>query len=84
MAFKPPRYNGPNDALSVAQWVDREFGNLESTLLRAIDLLNCQPQFNAPDKPRDGDVRFADGTSWNPGGGEGLYVFYNNTWNKLG
>lgn len=35
-------------------------------------------------KPRDGDIRYADGTSWNPGGtGEGIYAFFNDTWNKL-
>ena len=36
-------------------------------------------------KPRDGDMRYADGVDWNPGsGGEGLYAYYNNTWNRLG
>ena len=35
-------------------------------------------------KPRDGDIRYADGTNWNPGsGGEGIYAYFNNTWNKL-
>lgn len=29
----------------------------------------------APAKPRDGDVRYADGTLWNPGAGKGLYMF---------
>ena len=36
-------------------------------------------------KPRDGDMRYADGVDWNPGsGGEGFYAYYNNTWNRLG
>ena len=34
-------------------------------------------------KPRDGDIRYADGSNWNPGGGEGIYAFFNETWNKL-
>jgi len=34
-------------------------------------------------KPRDGDIRYADGTNWNPSGGEGIYAYYNATWNKL-
>ena len=29
----------------------------------------------APSKPRAGDVRYADGTNWNPGSGEGVYVY---------
>jgi len=38
----------------------------------------------APSKPRQGDVRFADGTNWNPtSGGEGLYVYLAGGWSKL-
>ena len=32
----------------------------------------------APASPQEGDVYFADGTSWNPGSGKGLY-FYNGS-----
>ena len=39
-----------------------------------------------PDKPRGGDIRYADGSNWDTGGtGEGIY-FYNETtaaWVKL-
>jgi hypothetical protein len=38
----------------------------------------------APTKPRAGDMRFADGTSWNPGGGAGFYGYHSGAWNKLG
>lgn len=40
---------------------------------------------NGKRKPRVGDIRYADGTKWNPGGsGEGIY-FYNGSgvWTKL-
>ncbi len=38
------------------------------------------------DKPRAGDVRYADGSDWNPGGtGEGIYFFNSSdAWVKLG
>ena len=37
-----------------------------------------------PDKPRGGDIRYADGTDWNPGSGEGIYFFNNSgTWTQL-
>ena len=38
----------------------------------------------APDKPRIGDIRYADGTNWDPGSGEGIY-FRNSAgnWVKL-
>jgi hypothetical protein len=39
----------------------------------------------APEKPRDGDWRFADGTNWNPvAGGQGFYGYYAGAWHKLG
>ena len=38
----------------------------------------------APTKPRDGMFRYADGTDWNPGSGEGFYAYFNGVWNLLG
>jgi len=38
----------------------------------------------APTKARNGDIRYADGTNWNPGGtGEGIYAYTNDAWAKL-
>ena len=39
----------------------------------------------APTRPRGGDVRYADGTNWDPGSGEGIYFFKESTsaWVKL-
>ena len=37
-----------------------------------------------PDKPRDGDIRYADGTNWNPGSGQGVYAYINGRWEFLG
>jgi len=37
----------------------------------------------APAKPRDGDIRYADGVSWNPGAGAGIYWFNGTAWAKL-
>jgi hypothetical protein len=38
-----------------------------------------------PNKPRDGDLRYADGTNWNPGGGKNWYWYDGDdaTWHKL-
>lgn len=38
----------------------------------------------APTKPREGDVRLADGTGWNPGSGAGVYAYYGSAWHFLG
>ena len=34
-------------------------------------------------KPRNGDIRYADGTNWDPGSGEGIYAYTNDAWAKL-
>jgi hypothetical protein len=37
-----------------------------------------------PERPRDGDIRYADGTDWNPNStGAGLYIYLTDTWSKL-
>ncbi len=40
--------------------------------------------YAAPTKPREGDVRLADGTTWNPGSGAGVYAYYGSAWHFLG
>lgn len=37
-----------------------------------------------PARKREGMVALADGSSWNPGSGKGVYVYYSGTWNRLG
>lgn len=62
---------------------------LEQRTAVAISLLaagHIDVQFVAPEKPRQGDIRYASGVGgWNPGGGEGIY-FYNaaGVWTQLG
>ena len=36
-----------------------------------------------PKRPRIGDIRYADGTDWNPGSGEGVYLFDGTSWTKF-
>lgn len=42
-----------------------------------------QVQYVAPTKVFEGMLRFADGSSWNPGAGRGLYQFVGGAWVKL-
>lgn len=46
-----------------------------SAALTEPDVYNFQKTNIAPTKPQSGDIRFADGTNWNPGAGAGLYLF---------
>lgn len=36
-----------------------------------------------PPKPFNGMIRYADGTDWDPGSGEGFYGYENGAWVKL-
>lgn len=42
--------------------------------------------YEVPGKPRDGQIELADGVSWNPGSGRGLYWYdaVSATWKFLG
>ena len=50
-------------------------------LKRLADIIFNQATFRLeriheePERPREGDVRYADGTDWNPGSGEGIYYY---------
>jgi len=66
-----------------AVYVYREYIRL-SILLEEITKGYAEETNVDPEKPRDGDIRLADGTNWNPGSGQGFYGYYNAQWNKLG
>jgi len=36
-----------------------------------------------PSRPRTGDIRYADGTDWDPGSGEGIYFYNGTSWTNL-
>ena len=84
----------PNPApVEPSQLPDYLFNELNRVgdIIFNLDTFRLEPTNREPGselrktKPRDGDVRYADGTNWNPGGtGEGIYAYYNSTWNKLG
>ena len=49
----------------------------------AIELLangHIDKTYVAPEKPRDGDLAYADGTTWNPGSGAGIYYYKASAW----
>lgn len=61
---------------------------LDTELRRIADLINervlfTQPLAEAPARPVNGVIAYADGTNWNPGSGEGFYGYENGSWVKL-
>jgi hypothetical protein len=58
---------------------------LTTELKKLGDILFNQATFRlerthtAPTRPRGGDIRYADGTNWDPGSGEGIYFYKEST-----
>ena len=48
-----------------------------------LSQLRLEETFAEPDKPRNGQLVYADGTSWNPGAGVGIYWYDGSSWTKL-
>lgn len=64
--------------------VSRHFERLADYMTQGRDRLELVEQNAEPEKLYDGLIVYADGTNWNPGGGEGVYVYYAGQWNRLG
>ena len=81
--YKSEPISDVSDAKEVALYLRRELEAIEeafgNALPREIDWLHV-----APTKVREGLTVGADGTDWNPGAGQGVYTYYNATWNRLG
>lgn len=72
------------DLATLRHFVAEEFQRLAIELSAGqVDFLKLAEQYTAPAKPREGLVVFADGTSWNPGAGRGVYVYSSAAWVKL-
>jgi len=80
----------PVDPSQLPNYLFNELNRL-GDLIFNVDMLQLSETSVAPGeetvrktKPRDGDIRYADGTSWNPGAtGEGIYAYFDGDWNKL-
>lgn len=75
------RYSAPVRLVSL-EHATAELRRLESLVNALIDGKH-EILTKAPTSPEIGDVVWADGTTWNPGSGAGLYEYRSSTWNKL-
>jgi len=74
LSYQP---NPINDNSVLGLYLNGELQKLASNLQNLeIDSISFKVWNVAPDKPRVGQVYYADGTNWNPlSGGEGLYLY---------
>ena len=64
----------PPDPKEIPQFLNIELGKLQA-VIQLLALGHIDKQNAAPANPRDGDIRYADGTAWNPGSGVGIYYY---------
>lgn len=68
----------PTDPKELQRYLQIEFNKIAAAI-NALALGHLDQTYVAPAKPRDGDIRYADGTSWAPGV-KGLYMHNGTTW----
>ena len=73
----------PNDPAQLPLFLTQELTKLQAAI-QALAAGHLDQSNVAPGKPRDGDLRYADGSNWNPGSGEGFYGYYGGSWHLLG
>ena len=69
----------PTEALELPLYIQSNLTSVASILNSPVK--NLPPLSKEPEKPRAGDLVFADG-AWDPGEGRGLYYF-DDSWIKL-
>lgn len=68
----------PTNPADFARFLREELDRISSAI-NALALGHLDKTFVEPAKPRDGDLRYADGISWDPGSGKGIYM-YSTVW----
>jgi len=72
----------PENVEDLGGYVVSELKRLGDILLNQ-SLIRIDRIHTEPSKPRTGDIRYADGTDWNPGSGEGVYFYNGTSWVNL-
>ena len=74
----------PDKTEDIPAYLRQEFDRMSSIINNIADG-HFDVSNAAPDKPRIGDIRYADGSNWNPGStGEGVYIYLSTgAWSKL-
>lgn len=66
------------------EWMRRELRSIAEAIGNRTPIVWLDMSYAAPKKLSDGMVVLADGTTWNPGSGAGVYCFRSGVWNFLG
>lgn len=76
--------NVPADVKQLPEFLSQELKNLAAALDGYQDSILLKTLYAPPSRIRPGMMVLADGTSWNPGSGAGVYAYYGGAWHFLG
>ena len=84
MSIKYSKSPVPSEAEDIPSYLQTELDRISAIISNLADG-HFDVSNVAPDRPRTGDIRYADGTNWNPGStGEGVYIYLSTgAWSKL-
>lgn len=82
MPYTPTIPPQTNDTQELLRWVFEEFRRISVAGNETI-AVELRQVGRAPDKPREGMIVSANGTTWNPGAGAGAYEYKGGAWVKL-
>lgn len=74
----------PASDKELGDFVLRELRKINQAINNSSPFLQLAISYKPPQKPREGQIYFADGTSWNPGSGKGYYGYKGGAWALLG
>lgn len=80
---KAPPGGSEGEVKALQDYIVRELEEIEKAF-REQDFVVLSTRFVIPSVLVDGLTVLADGTSWDPGSGQGVYTYYNGAWHKLG
>jgi len=84
MAYTSRQIPTGGDLEEFKRWLATELSNIQAAQTGAVEKLQLKMIYAPPVKYGDGTVVLADGTTWNPGAGQGYYGYYGGSWKKLG
>ena len=73
----------PSDPDALRRFLQDELVKIQAAIA-GLAAGHLDKSYAAPAKPREGDIRYADGATWNPGSGQGIYAYYGAAWHFLG
>lgn len=71
---------GHKDVGALSDYVNTQLAAIQRRMDQGIHHSQLNVLNSAPFRTRIGMIAYADGTHWNPGSGEGLYVFKSSGW----